>query len=106
MEEAAAANAAYDAVVAHPKAEYFRALDAVLFGQRDVVLYLLKQCTRVAAGLTFVELLILWGALRSGKDTFVVQLSGSRPAISAIFVASPPPANPPLSPSPRPPSLR
>jgi len=41
-----------------------------------LLIYLLKHFTRVAAGLSYVELLILWGALRSGKDTFISTLAG------------------------------
>jgi hypothetical protein len=40
----------------------------------DVALYLVKQACRCIAGLKFVELLILWGVKRSGKDTFVTAL--------------------------------
>jgi len=67
---------AYEAVKVHPKSVFFRNQDEVLFGEKDVVLYLLKHFTRVGAGLSFVELLVIWGALRAGKDTCINTLWG------------------------------
>ena len=55
----------------------------------DVTLYLVKQCTRVAVGLTYVELLIIWCPLRSGKDTFVNTLGGGRADKGLLCLSSP-----------------
>ena len=60
-----------DALLGLPSCRWFRSLYAATNTDIDVALYLVKQATRSLAGLRFVELLILYGCKRSGKDTYV-----------------------------------
>ena len=73
--EARAALEATAAVAAHPDGVWFGKLAEACNDDLDMAIYLVKQATRVLAGLSFVELLILFGAPRSGKDTFVNALT-------------------------------
>ena len=51
--------------------EWFRALLQTCNNDVDVAIYLVKQACRCIAGLKYVEVLLLYGCKRSGKDTFV-----------------------------------
>ena len=69
---AATARDAFARLLAHEDAEWFRNFHAACGEDMDVTLYLIKQGSRAIWGLRFVELLVLHGAKRSGKDTFVI----------------------------------
>jgi hypothetical protein len=83
------ATEAFHRVIDHEQSEWMRSLFECLNENIDLALYLIKQCTRVAAGLTYVELLIIHGPLRSGKDTFVNTLGGGTHDKGLLALGSP-----------------
>ena len=64
---------AVDALLASEHCRWFKYLVQTC-NNIDVALYLVKVACRATAGLKFVELVILYGVKRSGKDTFVLPL--------------------------------
>ena len=62
---------AFHALLHLEQSAWLTALFECLGEDIDLTLYLIKHACRCVAGLKFVELIILYGAKRSGKDTFV-----------------------------------
>ena len=63
-------------LLSSPHGKWFKALYQGTNEDVDLTIYLIKQSCRCVAGLLFVELLIIYGAKRSGKDTFVSTTTG------------------------------